>query len=184
MQNSLLVKKNGNLFVLSGAGKSEKITNLTKIRGGYELIADKVYSSTHRYNTKTKLRFLFFKKDKNTYVCIKEGIADYGKALEEKGVEREGKTYDPLNFELSIDIYKQVDKNSFQYVVLDLVDAQSKSSKLLPINKAQKIGSWITFGATDKALEKLVEIEVRKIWKKRKAHFQRLLLLEKNKETN
>ena len=168
-----------NIFILSKAGKAEDITDLHKVPGGYEFIRDRVFSSPHKFNTKNKIKLLMFKKDSNFFVCIREGLEDYGHKLKEEGVTRLGKAYDPVKFEFSIDIYRQIDNEKFQYIALDLLDGQSNNSRIPPLNPLKKIGSIISIGALDKGLEKLVAAEVEKSWNKRNEIFQQLLSKEK-----
>ncbi len=168
-----------NLFVLSDAGKIEDITNLNKIEGGYEFIRDRVFSSSHKFNTKNKLRLLVYKKNSGFFICVREGIEDYGKKLKEEDFTRLGKKYDPVKFEFSIDIYHQIDNETFQYIALDLLDGQSNNSQIASLNPLKKIGSIISIGTLDKGLEKLIAAEVEKSWNKRNEIFQKILSQEK-----
>src|SRR3989338_62786 len=156
-----------NLFVLSNSGKVEDITALNKIEGGYEFIRDRVFASPHKFNTKNKLKILLYKKNTSIFICVREGTEDYGQKLKEEGITRLGKQYDPIKFEFSVDIYHQIDNEKFQYIALDLLDGQSKNSRIAPLNPLKKIGSFISIGTLDKGLEKLIAAEVEKSWDKR-----------------
>ncbi len=166
-----------NLFILSGAGQDEKISNLEKIKGGFELITDRVYKSSHAYNSKNKIRLTFFQKDSNTYIGVNQSIEDYGKTLEEKGTTRRGKMYHPIRYELTIDIYKKIDTKSFQYVSFNVLDGQSTESRHTTVNTAKDIGNILTGGLLGKGVESMIKEETRKIWNKRKEVFQKLISL-------
>ena len=168
-----------NLFVLSDSGKAEDITDLNKIQGGYEFIRDRVFSSPHKFNTKNKIKLILYRKNSDIFICVREGVKDYGSKLKEEGTTRLGKTYDPVKFEFSIDIYHQIDNEKFQYIALDLLDGQSNNSRIAPLNPLKKIGNILSIGTLDKGLEKLIAAEVEKSWDKRNEIFQKLLSKEK-----
>ena len=172
-----------NLFISSGAGIDEKISNLEKIKGSYELITDRVYKSSHAYNTKNKIRLTFFQKDPDTYICVNQSIEDYGKKLEEKGTTRGGKMYHPIRYELTIDIYKKIDPKSFQYVSFNVLHGQSTESRYATVNTAKDIGNILTGGLLGRGVDSLVKEEAESIWEKRKQQFQKMLLARKNSKS-
>lgn len=169
-------KDANNLFLLSGAGKAEKITNLKKAKEGYEFISDRVYMSKLAYNTKNKIRLSFYKVSNDLYICVNQHLQDYGKALKDKGIKNEEKPYGPIYYDLTVDFYKQMDSEKFQFVSFNIYHGQANETRFQAINAAKTIGNILTLGALDSGITALVRKNAEKIWESRKGHFQKIIL--------
>ncbi|MBI2609179.1 MAG: hypothetical protein HYW47_06215 [Deltaproteobacteria bacterium] len=167
-----------NLFLESKAGQDEIISDLKKINGGFEFISDRVLTSSHAFNNKSKIRLLFFNKDENTFICINQNIEDFGKELAQKKAERMEKNYHPIYYEMTVDFYQKIDNKTFQYVSFNLLDGQAKTSRSTTTNAVKGIGNIFTVGLLDKGIDAHIKEEAHKIWKARKSLFQELILSE------
>ncbi|MBI2026417.1 MAG: hypothetical protein HYS98_01175 [Deltaproteobacteria bacterium] len=163
-----------NLFVESGAGLRSYVTDLLKINNGYEFTLEKHFKSDHAYHTKDRVRLLFYKKN-NTYISLNQHVRDFGDALRIQKVEKEGKTYHPIHYEITIDVYHQLGNDTFQFLSWNLFDGQTQESRHGAINAAKKVGDFVSFGLLGRGIAKIVQDEAEEVWSKRRALFQELL---------
>lgn len=169
-------KHKANLFLLSGAGTSEQITGLRPRERGVEFVTNRVYTSKLAYNTKNKIWLTFYKLNPDTYVSVNSHVLDYGKAARTAGVEKNGKPYGPIHYDVTIDIYKKMGDSVFQFISFNIYEGQAQTTRFKSVNAAKAIGNILTFGTLDRGVSVLVEKSARDIWESRKDHFQRLIL--------
>ena len=163
------------LFFLSGAGVSEIITDLKEIEGGDEFISDRIYKNEHAYNTRNKIQLKLYRLDGGTLVCVDQHVADYGLELQHQGLERRGKSYGPIDYDVTIDIYQQMTDRKFQFISFNIYEGQTRQSRYSTLNTLQTAGNVLSLGILNGGIRLLVEKNVRSVWERRKRAFQKLL---------
>lgn len=173
--DSTIGKRHENLFLLSGAGDSEKIAGLKKFKGGYVFITDRTYTNSMAYNTRNKIYLVFYRLEPDTYICVNQHISDEGEILNKNGVTKKDKPYGPIYYDLGIDIYKKISTEKFQFISFNVYDGQMNKTRFKSINAMKTIGNIFTLGTLDKGISSIVEKNIREIWDRRRDHFQRLI---------
>lgn len=163
------------LFLLSGAGKDEEISEAAHSKRGAQVTVNRVYRSSLAFNIKYRLEITAYKLSKGFYAVVNEVIEDYGRQLEKEGKKWHGKPYHKVEQDMNIDFYKQLNPAQFKFVSLNLFegDIQSRSTAL---NATKDIGNFLTFNLLDNRLHKKMKEEARISWTKRKEAFQKLIL--------
>jgi hypothetical protein len=165
------------LFLLSGAGKDEEISQATHSKRGAEVTVNRVYRSSLAFNIKYRLEITAYKLSKGFYAVVNEVIEDYGRELEKEGKKWHGKPYHKVEQDMNIDFYKQL-PTEFKFVSLNLFEGDIKS-RSTALNTTKDIGNLLTFNLLDNKLHKKMKEEARISWAKRKEAFQKLILASK-----
>ncbi|MBI2646537.1 MAG: hypothetical protein HYW85_05885 [Deltaproteobacteria bacterium] len=170
-------KQKPSLFIESGAGRDEKVTNLRSIDNGVEFISDRVYQSSLAFNSRTTIHLHRFDvESKHLVIVVNEMVKDWGAELAKKKVKRLSKSYYPIFRDLNIDVYQESEPNKFWYHSYALYKGQGMKSTNLSLNVAKKVGDVFSFGMLDKGLKAKLTSEAMKIWERRRQVFQDLIL--------
>lgn len=173
--NATTGKLSSSLFILSGAGEHEEISQLSKSRRSVELTLNRVYSSGLAFNTSYRIRLTRYKISKGFYAVVNEVIQDFSRQYEKEGKKWHGKSYHKVEQDMNIDFYKQIDSKQFKFVSLNFFEGDIKSrSKAL--NTTKTIGNLLTFNLLDNKLHQKMKEEAQKTWERRKGVFQKLIL--------
>jgi len=179
-------KRKPNIFIESGAGLYEEIEDLKQLPYGYEFITNRVYKSNLAYNTKAKIRLLFFKIDEKRYVVVNQMIEDYGEILRKNKVKWHKKPYYEIKYDLTIDFYTSFGKNDEFYTIYNSFSAyegQGLKSRYKALNILKGAGNIFSFGLLGKKIKNKVKKESKKVWEKRSKIIQELVLKEKKDES-
>lgn len=161
-------KKSPNLFIESGAGAREKISDVKESSNTIEFVTDRVYKSSLAFNTKTTTRLRRFDiPSQKMIIIVNELVKDWGKSL--------SKPYGPVHFDLVIDIYQEADPTHFRYQSFSVFKGQGMKSNNQALNVAKDVGDLFSLGMLNKSLKSKIESEATTIWQKRKALFQEVL---------
>ena len=164
-----LGEKFPSLFIESGAGAKEEISNIKKGKNVAEFVTDRMYKSSLAFNTKTITRLRRFDiPDKKIIMVVNELVKDWGSEL--------AKPYGPVYFDLIVDVYQQVDTTHFRYQSFSTFKGQGLKSNNQAFNVAKDVGDIFSLGMLNKGLKAKVVSEATAIWQKRKEVFQQLLL--------
>ena len=96
--------------------------------------------------------------------------------LKKKGVQREGKEYGPIYFDLTIDMYKKVGPQSFQFISFNAYRGQTNETRFKSLNAVKTVGNIFTLGTLNKGLGELVKKSAKEVWTNRREHFQKIIL--------
>lgn len=168
-------KLNPSLFILSGAGEHEEISQVSNSRRSIEFTLNRVYSSGLAFNTRYRVRLTRYKISKGFYAVVNEVIEDFSRQYEKEGKKWHGKPYHKVEQDMNIDFYKQIDPKQFKFVSLNFFEGDIKS-RSLALNTTKEIGNFLTFNLFDNKLHKKMKEEAQKTWARRKAAFQKLIL--------
>jgi len=167
-----LGKKKPNLFIESGAGRSEKISDIRETSLGTEFTTDRKYKSALAFNTRTITRLRRFDiSNKNSVIVVNELVKDLGQGV---------KPYGPVYFDLIVDAYQKIDDHHFIYRSWSSYKGQGMKSSSTSLNVAKSVGNIFSLGALDKGLGLKIQSEAKNIWTKRKELFQSIILKHVN----
>lgn len=161
------------LFLESGAGAFEKITDVKQVPGGMECIVDRIYKSKLAFNSQSKIRLRrFHVPEKEIMVVVNELVQDFGAELQAKYIENQSKPYGPILYDTSIDIYRQIDEKHFLFSSFSLFRGQGLKSTSTALNAAKKL---FASKKLEQKIETKIADEAKNIWEKRKEVFQQLI---------
>lgn len=166
------------LFLLSGAGKDEEISNAAHSKRGAQVTVNRAYRSSLAFNIKYRLEITAYELSKGFYAVVNEVIEDYSRQLEKERKKWHGKPYHKVEQDMNIDFYKQLNPTQFKFVSLNLFEGDIKS-RSTALNTTKDIGNLLTFNLLDNRLHKKIKEEAKISWAKRKEAFQRLILTSK-----
>ncbi len=166
------------LFLLSGAGKDEEISETAHSKRGAQVTVNRVYHSSLAFNIKYRLEITAYKLSKGFYAVVNEVVEDYGRQLEKEGKKWHGKPYHKVDQDMNVDFYKQLNPTQFKFISLNLFEGDIKS-RSTALNATKDIGNFFTFNLLDNRLHKKIKEEAKLSWTKRKEAFQRLILNSK-----
>ena len=180
--NSTIGKQKPSLFIESGAGRDEKITQLHPMEDGVEFMTDRVYQSALAFNSRATTRLRRFDvESRHLIIVVNERVKDWGAELAKKKVKRLSKSYTPIFCDLNIDVYQEVEgsltqPHKFWYHSYALYRGQGMKSTYTSLNMAKKVGDIFSLGMLDRGLKAKLSSEAVKIWEKRRHVFQDLIL--------
>ena len=174
---STIGKQKPSLFIASGAGRDEKITDLHSTQEGVQFITDRVYQSALAFNSRTTIRLRRFDvESRHLIIVVNERVKDWGAELAKKKIKRLSKSYYPIFCDLNIDVYQEEKPNQFWYHSYALYRGQGMKSTYTSLNVAKKVGDIFSLGMLDRGLKAKLTSEAVKIWEKRRQVFQDLIL--------
>src|SRR3989338_808908 len=170
---STLGKHKVRLFLESGTGKSETIQVLKEDAGEALFISDRVYESKLAFNSKVKtLLKRFDVPSMNRVIVVNQLVQDFGAALQEKGIQKEGKKYHPVDYDLVVDMYQKIEDQKFLYCSFSSYLGQVFKTPYQSLNVAKGLGNILSFGSLQKKLRREIQEGAVEAWQKRKKLLQ------------